>query len=452
LPKRHQILIDFCKNKIHNSGMSSVPTQISLWDATAVAAPRTEPLIGSFDADVVVVGAGFAGLSCAVHLAERGTAVRVLEAAQIGAGASGRNGGQVLFGGKQSRGELLARYGEAAGLRLHQFGTRAADATFELIHRLGLQCDASQAGSIYAADSQAGLVETRTKHAALLAMGIEAEALDREQIRAATGSSAYLGGYFNPRGGSVQPLSLVRELARAAMQAGAQVHENTPALSVAREGSGWVVTTPQGRVRARRVLFATNGRPGALWPQLNRAVLPVWSFQVATGPLPPSEGVLPGGPVVSDTRRVLRYFRRDREGRLVLGGKGTISAPHGPRSFDLQRRTLARLYPQLADQPLRFYWGGQVSVTLDRLPRLFVMGEGALATVACNGKGVAWNVALGTVLADAMQGIPPDSLPLPPAQPLQTIPLHALKQVYTAAGSAWLRLRDSLERSRPDFS
>jgi glycine/D-amino acid oxidase-like deaminating enzyme len=427
--------------------MSSVPTQISLWEATAVAAPHTKPLQGPCDTDVAVIGAGFAGLSCAVHLAERGVAVRVLEAAHIGAGASGRNGGQVLFGGKQSRSELVARYGEAAGLRLHQFGVGAADATFDLIHRLGLQCDAAQAGSIYAADSPAGLAETRTKHAALVAMGIEARALDREQIRAATGSGAYLGGYFNPRGGSVQPLSLVRELARAALRAGAQVHENTPAMSIARDGNGWRVTTPQGSLRARRVLLATNGRPGGLWPGLNRAVLPVWSFQVATDPLPASAGVLPGGPVVSDTRRVLRYFRRDREGRLVLGGKGTIGAPRGPQSFELQRKTLARLYPQLAEHPLRYYWGGQVSVTLDRLPRLFVMGEGALATVACNGKGVAWNVALGPVLADAMQGMPLDSLPLPPAQRLQPIPLHALKQVYTAVGGAWLRLRDSLERS-----
>lgn len=432
--------------------MSSQPAQNSLWEATAVAAPVAPPLRGTSDAEVVVVGGGYAGLSCALQLAERGVAVAVLEAAQVGAGASGRNGGQVLFGGKQSRSELIARYGEAAGQRLYRFGTEAADATFALIQRLNLQCDAIQAGSIYAADSQAGLAETQAKYKALASQGIAARALNREQVHQATGSSAYLGGYFNPRGGSVHPLSLVRELARAAMRAGARVHEASPALSIERDGSGWRVRTAQGQVRARRVLLATNGRPAGLWPGLNRAVLPVWSFQVATDPLPASAGVLPGSPVVSDTRRVLRYFRRDREGRLVLGGKGTIRAPHGPQSFELQRKTLARLYPQLAEQPIRFYWGGQVSVTLDRLPRLFTLGDGVLASVACNGKGVSWNVALGPVLADALCGVPLDSLALPPAQPLQGIPLHSLKQIYTAVGGTWLRLRDSLERSRPDFS
>lgn len=432
--------------------MNSAPNQKSLWEATAAAAPETPPLQGPADADAVVIGGGYAGLSCALHLAERGMAVTVLEAARVGAGASGRNGGQVLFGGRQSRNELLARYGELAGSRLHAFGAGAADAAFALIGRLGLQCDAVQAGSIYAADSPAGLAETQSKLKALIAQGVQARTLDREQLHEATGSKAYLGGYFNPRGGSVQPLSLVRELARAAQRAGARVHEQTPALSIARDGAGWVVTTPQGRVRARRVLLATNGRPGGVWPRLNHTVLPVWSFQVATDPLPPSAGVLPGGAVVSDTRRVLCYFRRDREGRLVLGGKGTIAAPRGLPSFELQRKTLVRLYPQLAGQPIRFYWGGQVSVTLDRLPRLFVLDEGVLATVACNGKGVAWNLALGPVLADAMMGVPPDSLPLPPARPLQPIPLHFLKQVYTAVGGTWLRLRDSLERPGAELS
>lgn len=411
-----------------------------------MAAPPTPELRGGGDADVVVVGGGFTGLSCALHLAERGVAVTVLEAAHAGAGASGRSGGQVLMGGRHSRGELVAMYGQAAGERLHAFGAGAPDATFGLIRRLGLQCDAAQDGSIYAADSLAGLAEAQAKHKALRAQGIAAVALDRDQIRAATGSPAYLGGYFNPLGGSVQPLSLARELARAAMAAGAGVHGQSPATGIVRDGADWRVTTPRGHVRARRVLLATNGRPGAAWPALNHAVLPVWSFQVATDPLPASAGVLPGNPVVSDTRRLLRYFRRDRDGRLVMGGKGTIAAPRGLQSFELQRLTLARLYPQLKDAPLSHWWGGQVSVTLDREPRLFTLGDGLLASVACNGKGVAWNVALGSVLADAMTGAALDSLALPPARALQTIPFHSLKQVYTAAGSAWLRMRDRLER------
>lgn len=425
------------------------PTQRSLWEATALPARPYPMLAGPLETEVLVVGAGFAGLSCALHLAERGVAVTVLEAGTVGCGASGRNGGQLLAGGRHTRGELVSLYGEAAGQRLHDFGAGAPDAALALIRRLGLQCDAVQAGSIYAADNPAGLAETQAKLKALQAHGVDARWLDRAQILEATGSRAYLGGYFNPQGGSVQPLSLVRELARAASAAGAHLHEQSAALAIERTGSGWQVRTAHGRVAARRVLLATNGRPGALWPALEQAVLPVWSFQVATDPLPASAGVLPGGVTVSDTRRIVRYFRRDAAGRLVVGGKGTIGAPRGPRSFEVQRRALARLYPQLADAPVRYWWGGQVTITLNRLSRFFTLDDNLFATVACNGKGVAWNVALGPVLADAMMGVPLESLALPPARPLQTIPFHFFKQAYTAAGGAWLRLRDGLDRAGP---
>lgn len=427
----------------------ALPAQHSLWEATAIAGRPPTLLAGAHDTEVLVVGGGFAGLSCALHLAERGIAVTVLEAGAAGSGASGRNGGQLLAGGRHTRGELIALYGEAAGQRLHDFGAAAPDAAFALIRRLGLQCDAIQAGSIYAADNPAGLAEAQAKLRALQANGVNALWLDRERMAEATGSRAYLGGYFNPQGGSVQPLSLVRELARAAAAAGAQVHEQSEAVAIERLAGGWQVRTAHGRVKARRVLLATNGRPGELWPALERTVLPVWSFQVATDPLPASSGVLPGGATVSDTRRIVSYFRRDAAGRLVMGGKGTIRPPRGLRSFDLQRRALARIYPQLADAPIRYWWGGQVSVTLNRLPRFFVLDDSLFATVACNGKGVAWNVALGPVLADAMSGVPLDTLALPPARPLQTIPFHFFKQAYTAAGSAWLRLRDGMDNASP---
>lgn len=401
---------------------------------------------------MAIVGGGYAGLSTALHLAERGVPATVLESGAIGGGASGRNGGQVLYGGKHSRRELTARFGEAAGERLFRFGTGAPDAAFGLIRRLHLQCDAMQAGSIYAADSQAGLEETRGKHQALQADGVAARWLDRAAIAEATASNAYLGGYFNPLGGSVQPLSLVRELARAAQAAGACIHEHSAALALQRQGADWNVRTARGSIRARKVLIATQGRPGSLYPALEGSVLPVWSFQVATDPLPQPLGLLSTGTVVSDTRRVLRYFRSDREGRLMMGGKGTLRSPKGPQSFALQHKALAHLYPQLAEQPIRWWWGGEVAVTLDRLPRLFTLGDGVLASVACNGKGVAWNVALGSVLADALTGAALDTLPLPPATPLQTIPFHFLKQAYSAAGSSWLRLLDGIDLARPSLS
>jgi glycine/D-amino acid oxidase-like deaminating enzyme len=430
---------------------------LSLWQATAVPAPALlPPLQGGAETQIAVVGAGFAGLSTALHLAERGLAVTVLEAGgALGDGASGRCGGHLLYGGRLTEAELRRHCGEAAGRRLHAFGAGAADDAFALIERLGLRCDAVRLGSIYAADSEAGLAEARHKFKALQAAGVPARWLDREAIAQAIGSAVYLGGYLNPKAGGVQPLSLVRELARAAQAAGARIHLGAPALALAPQGQGWRLRTPGGWLDARRVLLATNGQGPAIWPALRRTVLPVWSYQAATPPLPAAAGVLPGRPVVSDTRRLLNYFRRDAAGRLVMGGKGPLMGPRGSpalASYGWQRQTIARLFPALADAPLDYCWAGQVSVTLHRRPRLFALDDrrNVLASVACNGKGVAWNLALGPVLADALSGAAPiDALPLPPPEPARAIPLHALRPLYAAAGTAWLRWLDRRDERRP---
>jgi glycine/D-amino acid oxidase-like deaminating enzyme len=401
--------------------------------------------MGAQDAEVAIVGAGYSGLSTALSLAERGVAAIVVEASEPGAGASGRNGGQVIPGLRHFPDELVKAYGRERGRRLFEFGAGAADAAFALIRRHGLDCDATQSGWIQAAENEAALAESYRRADAWAAFGAPTHRLGRDAFLRLTGSDAYIGGWIDERGGSVQPLSYARELARAAVGAGARVFARSPAVSITRRGSDWRVETPRGAVTARRVLVATNAMADGLWPGLAQTLIPVWSFQIATAPLPLSAMALAPGAVVSDTRRVLSYFRRDRDGRLIVGGKGTLRAPRGPASFALQRRTLARLYPALADAAPAYYWGGQVAVTLNRLPRLFRLEDGVFATIGCNGKGVAWTTALGPVLAQALTGAPLESLPLPPAEPLRPIPLHGLEQAYAAVGGAWLRLRDRID-------
>jgi glycine/D-amino acid oxidase-like deaminating enzyme len=203
------------------------------------------------------------------------------------------------------------------------------------------------------------------------------------------------------------------------------------------------VETARGAVSARRVLIATNALTAKLWPRLARSILPVWSYQAATGPgAAPAHGLLAGAAAVSDTRRVLRYFRRDAAGRVVVGGKGLLRAPRDARDFALQRRMIGRLFPALSDAPFEHWWGGQVAVTLDRLPRLFALAPGVWATYGCNGKGVAWCTALGVPLAALLTGTPARDLPLPPEERLREIPFHGLKTVYAAVGSLWLRVQD----------
>lgn len=432
----------------------------NLWRATAVPPPALpQAPRGRLEAEFAVVGAGFAGLSTALQLAERGRDVVVLEAGAPGDGASGRCGGHVLYGGRLGLAELVRHCGEAAAHRLHAFGARAADEAFALVERHALRCDASRSGSLYVADSDAGLADVRQRFEALRGAGVEVRWLQGESLAQMLGSDAYRWGYLNPRSGGVQPLSLVRELARVAQAAGARLFERAPVLGLARQGSGWRLRTPGAVLDASRVLLATNGQPHATagtgpWPLLARCVLPVWSQQLATAVLPASCGVLPGGPVVSDARRLLNYFRVDRTGRLVMGGKGLLRAPRGLRDFALQRRAIERIYPALAGVELTQHWGGRVSVTAGRRPRLFALDAAGqvLASVACNGKGVAWNLALGPVLADAMCGVPVDRLPLPPLERADPIPLHGLRPLYAAVGTQWMRWLDRIDhgRRRPD--
>jgi glycine/D-amino acid oxidase-like deaminating enzyme len=424
-----------------------LPAQRSLWEATSAPAPALLPLVGAHQAEVAIVGAGYTGLAAAIALAEAGVQVTVLEAEAPGAGASGRNGGQVIFGLRARVADCIAAYGPSAGPRLHALGAAAAERTFALIARLGIECDARQDGYLFAADSQAGLANARSRFEAWQKHGAPVRWLDRDAVEHATGSPAYLGGYVHEASGSVQPLAYARGLARAALAAGARLHAPSRVISIRPDGRDWVLATREGTLKARRVLLATTGLGGELWPGLAATMMLVWSHQVATIPLPEDQRVMQGVACASDTRRVLRYWRTDRDGRVVVGGKGTLRGPRGPGSFAVPRRMLARLYPHLADAAADFWWGGLVTVVPDRLPKLWRLAEGVWAPMFCNGKGVAWCSASGAELAALLSGAPAEDLALPPAVKLRPIPLHPLRQVYAAAGSLYLRARDALDRA-----
>lgn len=431
------------------AGAGDEPRLTPLWSA-GPPANGYAPLRGPAEADVVIVGGGFTGLSTALALAEHGASVVVLEADQPGAGASGRSGGQVIPGLRHFTGELVAAWGESAGLRAHAFGAEAAERTFDLVRREGIDCDPIQTGKIQVADTAAGVHEAHRRAENWRRMGAPAEPLDGEGVEALLGSRAYGGGWIDWRGGSVKPRALAEGLAQAAAAKGARIHGGSRALRIAREGSAWRVDTAAGRVRARRLLLATNATTDALWPGLQSAFLRVWSFQIATRPLSANlrARILPQSQAVSDTRRVIRYFRTDGEGRLVLGGKGLARAPRGAGDFAFQRMTLQRLYPELADQPIEHAWGGQVCITLDRLPRIIGLGPGAYAHLGCNGKGVAWCTAIGERFAEALLEDREGALPIP-VTPLQPIPFHQFRRAYVAVGGAWLRFRDGLDALQP---
>jgi glycine/D-amino acid oxidase-like deaminating enzyme len=426
--------------------MRDAPLPPSLWAATATPAPHTPPLGESADADVAVIGAGFTGLSTALHLAERGVRVCVLDAAQPGWGASGRNGGQVIPGFKYDPDELVERFGDKVGERLVEVVGGAADTVFDVIARYGIDCQPVRAGWIQVATSRDMLKTAERRARQWAARGAKVALLDAAEVAGRLGARGYLGGWIDERAGSVQPLSYARGLARAALQLGVRIHGATPVRGLTRDGDRWQLATAGGPVvRARQVVIATNGYSGALWPGLRETVIAANSFIVATKPLGAAgDAIMRGGEVASDARRLLLYFRRDAAGRLLVGGRGPFREPRSARDWAHLERSIALLYPQLKDVQYDYRWAGRVAITADFLPHVHEPAPGVSIVLGYNGRGVAMATTLGKLLAQRLcSGDASEPFPLP-ATPVRPIPLHGLQRLYITAGVAWYRLLDKL--------
>jgi glycine/D-amino acid oxidase-like deaminating enzyme len=418
----------------------------SLWADTAEPAPPTTALQASASADVAIVGGGYTGLSAALRLAEGGAGVLVLEAGAIGGLASGLNGGQVIPGLKQDPEEIVALFGHERGERLIEFVGRTADIVFDLIARHQIPCNATRFGWIQAAHSPDALTIIRRRVEQWQRRGAPLEMTDRASTAAMIGSDAYFGAGIDRRAGNLQPLSYARGIARAAIAAGARLHTDTRAVAIARDRGRWNVTTAGGAVvNAERVLLCTNGYTDNLWPALRRTVIAANSFQIATPPLPDDlrRAILPGGHAVSDTRRLLRYFRRDVSGRFLMGGRGPFRDPRGPEDFAHLQAAMIDVFPALRDIEPELCWGGRVALTRDHLPHLHEPANGVTAFLGYNGRGVGLATAAGLALGDHLLRPHEHTFPFP-ATRIQPIPFHGLKRLYVATVVAYYRFRDAM--------
>lgn len=420
----------------------------SAWRANARSTAIDVPLSPAESVDVVIVGAGFLGLSAALDLARQGKRVRVLEAKAVGEGASGLNGGQVIPGLKYDPDWLLENFGEARGQTLIAFAASTADCVFDLISRELLDVPRVRNGWIQAAHTEKALAAARRRDAQWRARGADVRMLDAREIESLTGARGYLGGWLDGRAGIINPLSFVSELAVTAAKAGVQIAERTKVRSVRQENGGWVVQVADGRsVRSRFVIIATNAYSDQLVPGLARSIVPLHSFQIATDPLPDHlrRIILPDEQAVSDSRRILVYYRKSTDGRLVLGGRGRMAEPKSKSDWKHLERAMRRLYPELADIPIARRWFGRVAMTPDHLPHIHEPEPGLLTVVGCQGRGVGVMTALGQRFARYIDTGDRAVLPFP-VTPIRPIPLHAFRQVGVAATIAWYRLLDALEK------
>lgn len=417
----------------------------SLWSATANPAPATSPLAGEKTADVAIVGAGFCGLSAALHMAERGLSVTVLEAESPGWGASGRNGGQVIPGLKDDPDDLVRIFGEVLGNRLTRLAGGAADLVFDLIERHGIDCHPVRKGWIQPAVGAEGLVVSRRRAEQWQRRGAPVEVLSRTEVEQLLGGGDYLGGLLDRRGGGLHPLNYALGLTAAAQRAGVAVHGDSRVLSIERLGDGHRLSTSGGSLLAGQVFLCTNGYSEPLADDVRRSIVAVRSVQVATAPLSENlrRSILPEGQVASDTRKLLLYYRLDHDGRLLMGGRGAYRDRPTAVQLEKLRQATARMFPQLGDIDWAYQWGGMVAMTTDHLPHFNRLRPGLVSMVGFNGRGVAMATAAGKVLAELAAGVPDEELdfPITPARP---IPFHFLRKPVVGATVAWHQIKDAL--------
>ena len=410
----------------------------SLWTASAVSGITTPALSGQYGADVVIVGGGFTGLSTALHLAEAGKSVIVLEADEPGWGASGRNGGQVNPGWRMLPSEIAEKYGSNRAPAVLDMLNRACDLTFDLIERHGLDCDAERPGFVHAGFGRFGQSFLDSWIAEWGELGVTVERFDSAGLKRLIGTDFYHIGMRDPRGGHLQPLSYARELARVASAKGARVHGHSRVTSIHEQGAGWRVVTGGGEVETEHVILCTNGYTDAAWPGLAKTVVPITTFIAASEPLDTArlETILPGRHAVAETRRALHYFKLDRDNRFVIGGRGNFTNLNEPGSVEHLKATALEIFPALEGVGWSYRWGGQVAVTPDHTPRLFKLATNVHAGVGFNGRGVAMGSMFGTQLTRVVLGEEPDM----PVEPIDIIPNHAFRQF----GITWFLATDRL--------
>ncbi len=381
----------------------AVPTW---YEVSARTHPNWPALAGDECADVCVIGGGYTGLSCALHLAERGYSVVLLEARRIGNGASGRNGGQLGSGHRRDQFTLERELGEERARLLWSMAEEAKALVRDRIARHGIECDLKPGIAIAAHRPRyARALACEADHLRARYGYAEVEVLDRAALRAEVASEDFCGGLMDRGAGHLHPLDYARGLARAAADAGADIREGTPVTGLA-TGAPCKVQAGPHTVTADTVVLACNGYLDTLDPGCGPRVMPINNFILATEPLGEerAQALIPHDVAVVDTRFVVNYFRLSRDGRLLFGGGETTSSRLPADPGPLVRRCMLRIFPQLADVRVDHAWGGTLAITRSRMPSIGRLQGGLYYGQGYSGHGVALATLGGALIAEAIAG------------------------------------------------
>ena len=424
----------------------------SYYAATAQGVVERPSLSGAQEADVCIIGGGFTGLSSALHLAEGGRSVIVLDAHRMGWGASGRNGGQAGSGQRIEQDTLEEMVGLDVAREAFRIGIEAPRLVQELIAKHDIP-----------AQWQTGILEVN--HKRRFDRGLEdyvkklndeydyphASWIPRDEVPKHLNASGYFGGMMDDNSGHLHPLNYALGLARAAEDAGATLFERSEVTKVDTQGEINVVSTANGQVRAKTLVYACNGYLGDLQPKVAQQVLPINSFVVATEPLGEelARELIPSKAAVFDSRFVVNYYRMSADNRLLFGGGETYGYKFASNISDFVTKPLLKVFPQLKDVKLDYGWGGTLGITMTRMPDFQQLGPNVYSLSGYSGSGVAMATMAGKILRDTLDGDDRDfqtmaKIPTPQF-PAARLPFgRHIRTPMLAAAMKFYAFRDSL--------
>lgn len=403
----------------------------SLWRASSPDAPVLTPLEGRVDVEVVIVGAGFTGLSAALHLAKFGVSVAVVEAQEVGFGGSGRNVGLANAGVWLEPDQLDQVIGAVAGNVMYEALAAAPDFVYSLIKEYDIQCEPVRNGTLHAGVGKNGLAQLQRRYEQMKKRGAPVQLLDAAEAQARIGSGKFNSALFDPRAGTIQPLAYARGLAHAALKEGAKLFDQSPVSKIEPAENGWVLHTEKGQVNAEKVILATNAYSEFGVKEQARKFVPIFYSQLATKPLSDVQlaSVLPNKEGVWDTCTVMSSFRLDQQGRLVFGGMGGEGGVHA--NWATQR--ISELFPILTKVEWDYCWTGKIAYSEDHLPHCQQLQKGLFSVAGYSGRGIGPGTVVGAELAEWLSGRR-ENLSIPTTV-LRDISFRELKRLFYEVGA-----------------
>ena len=378
----------------------------SYYAASANVVQLRPQLIGDLTFDVCVVGAGYTGLSTALHLAEQGFNVAVVEGARIGWGASGRNGGQIVNGLNASLQTIKRRYGQDTASFVAGLVTEGGDIIRERVKRYDIKCDL-KATNLFTAYTGAHMRELEDRLELWRGYGIHTQDMvSKDQIRDYVGSDVYAGGMIDHAGGHLHPLNLALGEADAFEQNGGTIFELSKVVDVNSDGAQPVVSTEKGSITCNKVVLCGNAYLGHVVPALTPRVMPVSTQIMATEPLDKdlAQRLLPTDTCVEDIRYILDYFRLSADNRLLFGG-GTVYGGADPKDIETKlRKNMDRVFPDLRHMRIEYAWSGNFALSFSRVPQMGRLNNNTYFAHGYSGHGVTGSHTFGRILSEAIAG------------------------------------------------